>query len=25
MVKEKDIAWHDACFNTTTVGIEHEG
>ncbi len=25
MVKEKDIAWHDACFNSTTVGIEHEG
>ena len=25
MVHEKDIAWHDACFNTTTVGIEHEG
>jgi hypothetical protein len=25
MVKEKDTAWHDACFNTTTVGIEHEG
>lgn len=25
MVKEKDVAWHDACFNTTTVGIEHEG
>lgn len=25
MVHEKDIGWHDACFNTTTVGIEHEG
>ena len=25
MVKEKDVAWHDACFNATTVGIEHEG
>jgi uncharacterized protein (TIGR03382 family) len=25
MVKEKDIAWHDGCFNTTTIGIEHEG
>ena len=25
MVKEKDVAWHDACFNTTTIGIEHEG
>ncbi len=25
MVKEKDVAWHDACFNSTTVGIEHEG
>ncbi|HEY4179415.1 MAG TPA: peptidoglycan recognition family protein [Kofleriaceae bacterium] len=25
MVAEKDIAYHDKCFNTTTVGIEHEG
>nr|MBA3457377.1 N-acetylmuramoyl-L-alanine amidase [Deltaproteobacteria bacterium] len=25
MVKEKDVAWHDRCFNTTTIGIEHEG
>jgi len=25
MVAEKNIAWHDKCFNTTTVGIEHEG
>jgi len=25
MVDEKNIAWHDKCFNTTTVGIEHEG
>ncbi|HEU0031654.1 MAG TPA: N-acetylmuramoyl-L-alanine amidase [Kofleriaceae bacterium] len=25
MVSEKNIAWHDACFNTHTVGIEHEG
>lgn len=25
MVKEKDVAWHDACFNATTIGIEHEG
>ncbi len=25
MVKEKDIAWHDGCFNTTTIGLEHEG
>ncbi|MCX5746941.1 MAG: peptidoglycan recognition family protein [Proteobacteria bacterium] len=25
MVREKNIAWHDKCFNTTTVGIEHEG
>jgi len=25
MVKEKDVAWHDRCFNTNTVGIEHEG
>lgn len=25
MVREKDTAWHDKCFNTTTVGIEHEG
>ncbi|HEX7699371.1 MAG TPA: peptidoglycan recognition family protein, partial [Kofleriaceae bacterium] len=25
MVAEKDIAWHDKCFNTNTVGVEHEG
>lgn len=25
MVHEKDIAWHDKCFNANTVGIEHEG
>jgi uncharacterized protein (TIGR03382 family) len=25
MVSEKNIAWHDRCFNTTTIGIEHEG
>jgi N-acetyl-anhydromuramyl-L-alanine amidase AmpD len=25
MVAEKDVAWHDKCFNTNTVGIEHEG
>jgi uncharacterized protein (TIGR03382 family) len=25
MVAEKNIAWHDKCFNTTTIGIEHEG
>lgn len=25
MVDEKDIAWHDKCFNTNSVGIEHEG
>ncbi|HET9987393.1 MAG TPA: N-acetylmuramoyl-L-alanine amidase, partial [Kofleriaceae bacterium] len=25
MVAEKNIAWHDACFNTNTIGIEHEG
>jgi hypothetical protein len=25
MVKEKDVAWHDACNNTNTIGIEHEG
>ena len=25
MVDEKNVAWHDRCFNTTTVGIEHEG
>jgi uncharacterized protein (TIGR03382 family) len=25
MVDEKNIAWHDACFNTNSVGIEHEG
>lgn len=25
MVDESDVAWHDRCFNTKTVGIEHEG
>jgi uncharacterized protein (TIGR03382 family) len=25
MVDEKNVAWHDACFNTSSVGIEHEG
>jgi N-acetyl-anhydromuramyl-L-alanine amidase AmpD len=25
MVDEKNVAWHDACFNTNSVGIEHEG
>jgi hypothetical protein len=25
MVDEKDLAWHDKCFNTQTIGIEHEG
>lgn len=25
MVEEKNVAWHDKCFNTNTVGIEHEG
>ena len=25
MVDEKNVAWHDKCFNTTTIGIEHEG
>jgi N-acetyl-anhydromuramyl-L-alanine amidase AmpD len=25
MVAEKNIAWHDKCFNTNTVGVEHEG
>lgn len=25
MVDEKNIAYHDKCFNTTTIGIEHEG
>jgi uncharacterized protein (TIGR03382 family) len=25
MVAEKNVAWHDACFNTNTIGIEHEG
>ncbi len=25
MVDEKNVAWHDKCFNETTVGIEHEG
>jgi hypothetical protein len=25
MVDEADVAWHDACFNTNSIGIEHEG
>jgi hypothetical protein len=25
MVDEKDVAWHDGCFNATTIGLEHEG
>lgn len=25
MVDDSDVAWHDACFNGPTVGIEHEG
>jgi len=25
MVDEKNIAWHVKCFNTSSVGIEHEG
>jgi len=25
MVDDKDVAYHDACFNTESVGIEHEG
>jgi MYXO-CTERM domain-containing protein len=25
MVDDSDVAWHDACFNSPTVGIEHEG
>lgn len=25
MVDEKDVAWHDGCFNTNSIGIEHEG
>lgn len=25
MVDEKNIAYHDKCFNTSSVGIEHEG
>jgi uncharacterized protein (TIGR03382 family) len=25
MVDEKNIAWHVACYNTNTIGIEHEG
>ncbi|MCA9676509.1 MAG: N-acetylmuramoyl-L-alanine amidase, partial [Myxococcales bacterium] len=25
MVDDTDIAWHDACFNSQTIGIEHEG
>lgn len=25
MVDDADIAWHDGCFNSETIGIEHEG
>lgn len=25
MVDDADTAWHDACFNSETIGIEHEG
>jgi N-acetyl-anhydromuramyl-L-alanine amidase AmpD len=25
MVDDSDVAWHDACFNSETIGIEHEG
>jgi len=25
MVDDSDIAWHVACFNSQTIGIEHEG
>lgn len=25
MVDEKNVAYHDRCYNTKTVGIEHEG
>lgn len=25
LVEENDVAYHDACFNTHSVGIEHEG
>ncbi len=25
MVDESDVAYHDRCFNTKTIGIEHEG
>ncbi len=25
MVDDKNIAWHDACFNSQSIGIEHEG
>jgi MYXO-CTERM domain-containing protein len=25
MVDDKNVAWHDACFNSQSIGIEHEG
>ncbi len=25
MVDEKNVAWHNKCFNDTTIGLEHEG
>ncbi|MEZ4404634.1 MAG: N-acetylmuramoyl-L-alanine amidase [Kofleriaceae bacterium] len=25
MVDDADVAYHDACFNTNSIGIEHEG
>ncbi len=25
MLDDRDIGWHDACFNSKSIGIEHEG
>lgn len=25
MVDEREAAFHDACFNDATIGVEHEG
>ncbi|HVV85818.1 MAG TPA: peptidoglycan recognition family protein, partial [Kofleriaceae bacterium] len=25
MVDDSDVGWHDACFNSESIGIEHEG
>jgi hypothetical protein len=25
MVDDSDVAWHDGCFNSESIGIEHEG